>query len=145
MREALVDRISQSQRHQVELVEKLKALKVLEAMKLSTFPSESSFDRDPMPNRETFKMLSLPVSPEDETRIQHICEDLLTPYLPIPDPSAPRLSSLETVQTESARATSSKVVPLSIKRKSMRFSIARKSRPSLFQIVGMQDVVNQVK
>ena len=145
MREALVDRIFQTQRHQVDLVEKLKALKALEAMKLSTLPLESSFDRDPKPNREMFKMLSLPVSSEDETRIQHIREDPLTPYPPMPDPSAPRLSSLKTVQTESARATSSRVVPLSIKRKSMRFSMAQKSRPSLFQIVGMQDVVNQVK
>ena len=142
MREALVDRISQTRRHQVDLVEKLKALK---ALKLSTLPSESSLDRDPKMNREMFKMLSLSVLPEDETRIQHIREDPLSSYPPIPEPSAPRLSSLEIVQTGSARTTSSKVVPLSIKRKSMRFSMAQKSRPSLFQIVGMQDVVNQVK
>ena len=159
MRQALVDRISQTQRHQVDLVEKLKALKLnspwlttSKTLDLWTFPSEStlgSFDWDPKPDQETFKMLSIPVSPEDEalaleTRIQHIREDLLTPYPPLPDPSAPRLASLETVQTGPAPATSSRVVPQSIKRKSIRFSMARKGRPSLFRIDGMQDVVNQV-
>lgn len=159
MRQALVDRISQNQRHQIDLIEKFKAFKLSspsstsKTLNLWTFPSEStlgSFDWDPKPNPEMFKMLSLPLSPEDEvlaleTRIQHIREDLLTPYPPIPDPSAPRLSSLETVQTRPARVTSSKVVPQSIKRKSIRFSMARKGRPSLFRIDGMQDVVNQVK
>ena len=159
MRQALVDRISQSQRHQADLIEKFTALKLsspsptTKTLDLWTFPSESSlgsFDWDPKPNQETFKMLSLPASPEDEalaleTRIQHIREDLLAPYPPIPDPSAPRLSSVETVQTGPAQATSSKAVPRSIKRKSIRFSIARKGRPSLFRIDGMQDVVNQVK
>ena len=160
MRQALVDRISQTQRHQVDLVEKFKALKLSspspttnKTLNLWTFPSEStlgSFDWDPKPNREMFKMLSLPVSPEDEAlaleaRIQHIREDLLTPYPPIPDPSAPRLSPLETGQTRPARVTSSQVVPRSIKRKSIRSSMARKGRPSLFRIDAMQDVVNQVK
>jgi hypothetical protein len=159
MRQALVDRISQTQRHHVDLVEKLKALKLsnpsptTKTLNLWTFPLEStlgSFDWDPKPNREMFKILSLPVSPEDvalalETRIQHIREDLLTPYPPIPDPSAPRLSSLETGQTGPARVTSFQVVPRSIKLKSIRSSMARKGRPSLFCIDGMQDVVNQVK
>ena len=159
MRQALVDRISQTQRHQVDLVERFKALKLSspsptsKTLNLWTFPSEStlgSFNWDPKPNQEIFKMLSLPVSPEDEalaleTRIQHIREDLLTPYPPIPDPFAPRLPPLETGQTGPARVTSSKVVPRSIKHKSIRFSMARKGRPSLFRIDGMQDVVNQVK
>ena len=159
MRQALVDRISQTQRHQVDLVEKFKALKLsspsptTKTLNLWTFPSEStlgSFDWDPKPNREMLKMLSLPVSPEDEAlaleaRIQHIREDLLTPYPPIPDPSAPRLSPLETGQIGPARMTSSQFVPRSIKRKSIRFSTARKGRPSLFRIDAMQDVVNQVK
>lgn len=158
MRQALVDRISQIQRHQVDLVEKLKALKLsnpsptTKILNLWTFPLEStlgSFDLDPKSNREMFKILSLPVSPEDEalaleTRIQHIREDLLTPYPPIPDPSAPRLPPLETGPARPARVTSSKAVPGSIKRKSIRFSMARKGRPSLFRIDGMQDVVNQV-
>ena len=157
MRQALVVRISQTQRHQVDLVEKFKALKLsnpsptTKTLNLWSFPSDStlgSFDWDPKLNREMLKMLSLPVSPEDEalaleTRIQHIREDLLTPYPPVPDPSAPRLSSLET--TKPIRATSSQVVPRSIKRKSIRFSMARKGRPSLFRIDGMQEVVNQVK
>jgi hypothetical protein len=161
MRQLLVDRISQAQRHQVDLVGKFKALKLSspstrtkKTLDLWTFPSESTlgnFDWDPKPDREMFKMLSLPVSPEDEalaleTRIQHIREDLLTPYPPIPDPSAPRLSPLETGQTVPARVTSSQVVPTrSIKHKSIRSSMARKGRPSLFRIDGMQDVVNQVK
>ena len=159
MRQALVDRISQTQRLHVDLVGKLEALKLINpspttnhnTLNLWTFPSTlGSFDCDPKPNREMFEMLSLPVSPEDEalaleTRIQHIREDLLTPYPPIPDPSAPRLSSLETDQPVPARTTSSQVVPRSIKRKSIRSSMARKGRPSLFRIDGMQDIVNQVQ
>ena len=131
MRQALVDRISQTQKHHVCLVEKLKALKLntgnpsptIETLNLETFQSEStlgSFDWDPKPNRDMFNTVPLPVSSEDgalETQIQHIPEDLLTPYPSIPDPSAPRLSSsLESVQTGSARATSSRVVSGSIKR-----------------------------
>ena len=157
MRQALVDRISQAQRHHVDLVAKLKAMKLsspsptTKTIDIWAFPSEftlGNFDWDPKPDRELlFKMLSLPVSPEDEalaleTRIQHIREDLLTPYPPIPDPSAPRLSPLE---TGPPRVTSSQIVPRSIKRKSIRSSMVRKGRPSLFQIDGMQDVVNQVK
>ena len=157
MRQALVDRISQTQRHHVYLVEKLKALKLstgspsptIETLNLETFQSEStlsSFDWDLKPNRDMFNTVSLPVTPEDgalETQIQHIPEELLTPYPSIlPDPSALRLSSsLENVQTGSARATSSKVVPGSIKRNFLHFSMVRKGRPSLY---GMQDV-DQVK
>ena len=156
MRQALVDKISQTQKHHVYLVEKLKALKLstgspsptIETLNLETFQSEStlgSFDWDPKPNRDMFNTVSLPVSPEDgalDTQIQHIPDDLLTPYPPIPDPSAPRLSSsLESVQTGSARATSSRVVPGSIKRNFLHFSMVRKGRSSLY---GMQDV-DQVK
>lgn len=158
MRQALIDRISQTQRHQVELVEKFKALKLnspsptTDTPDLWSFPSESvlgSFNWDPKPTPELFASLSLPVSPEDEalaleTRIRQIREELLAPYPAMPDPSAPRLLSLETRQTEPARATSSQVVPRSIKRKSIRFSMARKGRPSLFPIGGLQDIVNQV-
>lgn len=158
MRQALVDRISHIQRHQTELVEKIKALKSsnplpkTNTLHLWTLPSESTlgnFDWNPKLNREMFESLSLSVPPEDEalaleTRIQQIREELLTPYPPIPDPSAPRLLSLETPQTEPGRATSSQATARSIKRKSIRFSMARKTRPSLFQIGRMQEVVNQV-
>jgi hypothetical protein len=92
-----------------------------------------------------FASLSLPVSPEDdalalETRIQQIRESSLAPYPDIPDPSAPRLLSLETRQIAPARVTTSQVValstqPRSIKRKSIRFSMAQKGRPSLFRVV----------
>jgi hypothetical protein len=159
MRQALVDRISQTQRHQAELVKKVNALTLsipsptTSTLHLWTLSSEStlgSFDWDPKPNREMFESLSLPVSSEDEAlalekRIQQIREELLTPYPPIPDPSAPRLLSLETSQTGPVGVTASQVVPTrSIKRKSIRFSMARKGRPSLFRIDEMQDVVNQV-
>ena len=157
MRQALVDRISQTQRRQVELATRFNALKLSSpsptsnTLDLWSFPSESvlgSFDLDPKPTREMFASLSLPVPPEDETlalemRIQQIREGLLTPYPPIPDPSAPRLFSLETPQIGPGRMASSRVAVPSIKRKSIRFSMARKGRPSLFG--GMQDVVNQVK
>ena len=170
MRQSLVDSLSQTQKHQVELVKKLAALKLSNPLPMTahtlnfwTFPSESvlgSFDWDPKPTREMFASLSLPVPPEDEalaleTRIQQIRQDLLTPYPPIPNPSAPRLSSLETkidnVQSRiprqiepgrqlTAEPTSQAVVvsstsARSIKRKSIRFSMAQKSRPSLFRIV----------
>jgi hypothetical protein len=158
MRQALVDKISQTQRHQAELVEKLEALKLsspstmTNTLHLWTFPSESTlgnFDWDPKPNREMFETLCLPVSPEDEAlalemRIQQIRDDLLAPYPPIPDPYAPRLLSLETHQTVPSRVTSSQIATRSIKRKSTRFSTARKGRPSLFRIGGMQDVVDRV-
>ena len=168
MRQSLVDSLSQTQQYQVELVKKLAALKLSNPLPMTThtlnfwtFPSESvlgSFDWDPKPTREMFASLSLPVPPEDEalaleTRIQQIREDLLTPYPPIPNPSAPRLLSLETkinnVQSRiprqiepgrlTAEPTSQAVVSStsarSIKRKSIRFSMAQKSRPSLFRIV----------
>lgn len=158
MRQALVERISQTQRHQTELVGKLNALKASSpspttvTLHLWTQSTLGNFDWDPKPNRELFESLSLPVLPQDEEgvalekRIQQIREELLTPYPPIPDPSAPRLSSLEARQTaKPSRATPSQVTESrSIQRKSIRSSMARKGRPSLFRIGGMQDVVNQV-
>ncbi|KAF8799975.1 hypothetical protein BYT27DRAFT_7118735 [Phlegmacium glaucopus] len=170
-RQTLVDSLSRTQNHRVELLKKLKALKssipspTTHTLDSWTFPSElvlGSFDWDPKPTREMFASLSLPVPHEDEelaleTRIQRIREDLLTPHPPIPDPSAPRLLPLETktakIQSLLPRPATaesiSHVVTLStparsIKRKSIRFSMAQKGRPSLFRIGGMQDAIDRL-
>ena len=152
MRHALLADISRIQRHQVELIKKLKAGELSDSpvghtprfWRLASDSVLGSFDWDPKPTREMFAALSLPVPPEDdalalETRIQQIRESL-SPYPNIPDPSAPRLLSLETHQTAPARVTTSQVAalstqPRSIKRKSIRFSMAQKGRPSLFRVV----------
>ena len=171
MRQALVDSLSRIQRHQVQLLKKLEVSKSstpsprTHTLDSWTFSSESvlgRFDWDPKPTREMFASLSLPVPSEDEalaleTRIQQIRENLLAPYPPIPDPSAPRLLSLETkidnIQSRIPRSvtadSTSQVVSLptpapSIKRKSIRFSMARKGRPSLFRIGETQDVIDRV-
>ncbi|KAF8156925.1 hypothetical protein B0H34DRAFT_478423 [Crassisporium funariophilum] len=107
MCQALADALSRTRKQHSDLTEKLKHMKATQrqpvpfsSLNLRALPEAfRTFNWEPRPTPDMFKSLLLPVPAQNaeeetsvlESRIEQIRDDLLAPYPPRPDPSAPRL------------------------------------------------------